>query len=156
MQRNKKILLVSHCILNQNTVIKGEARSFGAIPTALDWIQKEGLGVIQLPCPEFTFLGLERPSMTYEEYDNKEYRQHCRKILLPVIEQLKEYIKCGYQMTGILGIQSSPSCDMTKGVFMEELKELFIEHQITITTEWFLPDHKNPNFNSKEHYIKRE
>ncbi|USK54490.1 hypothetical protein LIS82_23545 [Cytobacillus solani] len=154
MQRNKKILLVSHCIFNQNTVIEGEARSFGAIPTVLDWIQKEGLGVIQLPCPEFTFLGLERPSMTYEEYDNEEYRQHCRKILLPVLEQLMEYKKCDYQITGILGIQSSPSCDMTRGVFMEELKKLFSEQQIAIATEWYLPDHKNPIFNSKENYIK--
>lgn len=154
MQRNKKILLVSHCILNQNTVIEGEARSFGAIPTALDWIQEEGLGVIQLPCPEFTFLGLERPSMTYEEYDNEGYRQHCREILMPVLEQLTEYQKCGYQIIGILGIQRSPSCDMTRGVFMEELKKLFIDHQIPITTQWFLPDQKEPIFNSKENFVK--
>ena len=154
MQRNKKILLVSHCILNQNTVIEGEARSLGAIPTALDWIHEEGLGVVQLPCPEFTFLGLERPPMTYEEYDNEAYRIHCKKILKPVIEQLVEYKRCGYDITGILGIQSSPSCDMTRGVFMEELKKLLKEKQIGIETQWFLPNEMDPVFNSKENFIK--
>lgn len=154
MQRSKKILLVSHCILNQNTVIEGEARSLGAIPSALEWINEEGMGVLQLPCPEFTFLGLERPPMTYEEYDNEAYRLHCEKILKPVIEQLIEYKKCGYEITGILGIQSSPSCDMKRGVFMEELKKLFNEQQIPIETEWFLPNVVEPVFNSKVNYIK--
>jgi len=154
MQRNKKIIITSHCILNQNTVIDGEARSTGAIPSAVDWIQKEGLGILQLPCPEFTYLGLERPPMTYEEYDTKEYRNHCKEILQPVIEQLIEYKRCDYDIVGILGIQSSPSCDMTRGVFMEELKKLFNEHQIPIETQWFLPNQINPIFNSKENLVK--
>lgn len=154
MLRNKRILLVSHCIINQNTVIEGEARSLGAISSAVDWIQAEGLGVLQLPCPEFTFLGLDRPPMTYEEYDHEKYRLHCRKILQPIIEQLMEYKRCGYEITGILGIQSSPSCDMTRGVFMEELKKLLLEQQIPIETQWFLPDQQEPIFNHKEHSIK--
>lgn len=41
MQRSKKILLSSHCILNQNTVIDDEARALGAIPSALRWIEKK-------------------------------------------------------------------------------------------------------------------
>lgn len=154
MQRSKKILLVSHCILNQNTVIEGEARSLGAIPSALEWIYEEGLGVVQLPCPEFTFLGLERPPMTYEEYDNDAYREHCKKILKPVIEQIMEYKRCGYEITGVLGIQSSPSCDMKRGVFMEELKLLLKKQQIPISTEWFLPNVMEPVFNSKVHFNK--
>ncbi len=154
MQRKKKIIITSHCILNQNTVIDGEARSTGAIHSAVDWIQEEGLGILQLPCPEFTFLGLERPPMTYEEYDNEEYRNHCRNILQPIIEQLIEYKRCAYDIVGILGIQSSPSCDMTRGVFMEELKALLNEHQIPIKTQWFLPDQVDPIFRNKEHFVK--
>ncbi|WP_404328645.1 CD3072 family TudS-related putative desulfidase [Mesobacillus maritimus] len=152
MQRSRRILLVSHCILNQNTVIKEEARAFGAIPSAVDWIKNEGFGVVQLPCPEFTFLGLDRPPMTYEEYDNEEYRKHCKKILTPIMEQLKEYRRCGYEITGVLGIQSSPSCDQTRGVFMEELQKLFHEHQITLERQWYLPNTKDPVFNSKVDY----
>lgn len=153
MQRSKRILLVSHCILNQNTVIKEEARALGAIPSATEWINEEGFGVVQLPCPEFTFLGLDRPPITYDEYDNEEYRSHCHNILKPIIEQILEYRRCGYEITGVLGIQSSPSCDLTRGVFMEELQRLFHQHQIPLENQWYLPNTADPVFNSKIDYI---
>lgn len=156
MQRKKRILIVSHCIINQNTVIEGEARALGAIPSALQWIDEEGVGVLQLPCPEFTFLGLERPPMTYEQYDNEAYRSHCRKLLLPVMEQLVEYQRCGYGITGVLSIQSSPSCDPTRGVYMEELQKLFRERDIPLEKEWYLPNDEQPVFDSKKHFLTRK
>ncbi len=154
MQRKKRILITSHCILNQNTVIEGEARGLGAIPSALDWILKEGVGVIQLPCPEFTFLGLERPPMTYEEYDTPAYRIHCRNLLLPIMEQVLEYKHSGYELTGILSIQNSPSCDPTRGVYMEELMKLFQENDIPIEREWYLPNDEKPVFDPSQHFVK--
>lgn len=151
MLRKKQILLVSHCIFNQNTVIEGEARALGAIPSVLSWISKEGYGVVQLPCPEFTYLGLNRPSMTYEQYDTVEYRKHCQKILQPVIDQLLDYQKNHFEIIGILGIQSSPSCDHKRGVFMEELTKLLDKNHIKIGTRWFLPDTSDPVFNANLH-----
>lgn len=153
MPRSKCIILTSHCIINQNTVIEGEARAFGAIPSAVQWIVGRGYGILQLPCPEFTFLGLDRPPMTYEEYDTKEYREHCREILEPVIRQVKEYVNNGYVIEGILGIQSSPSCDQTRGVFMEELHQLFTESGIPLNTLWYLPNTENPVFNGEIHKL---
>lgn len=155
MKRSKKILLVSHCILNQNVVIEEEARALGAIPSAVNWINEEGVGVVQLPCPEFTFLGLDRPSMTYEQYDNEPYREHCRSILHPVIEQIQEYVRCGYEITGILGIESSPSCDHSRGVFMEELRKLLLKNNLPLGTQWFLPNTKEPVFNRNEHFHEK-
>ncbi|NHM31842.1 CD3072 family TudS-related putative desulfidase [Neobacillus terrae] len=154
MQRSKKILLVSHCIINQNTVIEEEARALGAIPSVMEWALKNGYGIVQLPCPEFTFLGLERPPMTYEEYDNKSYRAHCRKILEPIIDQLLNYQQNGYQIMGTVGIQSSPSCDPGRGVFMEEFKGLMDVKKIAIETFWHLPNTQNPVFNADIHKSK--
>ncbi len=156
MQRSKKILLVSHCILNQNTVIENEARAKGASMSAVEWAMKEGFGFLQLPCPEFTFLGLCRPSMTYEQYNTPEYRKHCKEILEPVLTQAKEYVKNGYEIAGILGIQSSPSCDPSRGIFMEELNALFAENEINLKTLWYLPNNSNPIFNGNLHYIKEK
>lgn len=155
MQRNKRILLVSHCIINQNTVIENEARAEGAILSATEWAIKEGYGIVQLPCPEFTFLGLNRPPMTYEEYNTPGYREHCREILTPVLNQAKEYLKHDYELAGVLGIQSSPSCDPTRGrgVFMEELIDLFAENNITLKTLWYLPNDSNPTFKSELHHL---
>lgn len=155
MQRKKRILLVSHCILNQNTVIENKARAEGAVLSATEWAMKEGFGIVQLPCPEFTFLGLNRPPMTYQEYNTPEYRKHCREILSPVLNQAKEYVKHGYVLAGVLGIQSSPSCDpsLGRGVFMEELTDLFAENGISLETFWYLPNSSNPKFNSELHHL---
>lgn len=154
MQRSKKILLVSHCILNQNTVIENEARAEGAILSATEWATKEGFGILQLPCPEFTFLGLNRPSMTYEQYNTPEYRKHCRKILDPVLNQAIEYLKNSFEIAGLLGIKGSPSCDPSRGIFIEELIALFAENEINLNTFWYLPNNSNPVFKSNIHYIK--
>jgi RNA 3'-terminal phosphate cyclase len=67
------------------------------------------------------------------------------------IEQIKGYTRCGYHITGILGIQSSPSCDLVRGVFMEELIKLFEENGILLDKRWFLPNNVNPIFDSKKH-----
>ncbi|PLS16274.1 hypothetical protein CVD28_17510 [Bacillus sp. M6-12] len=153
MQRSKKILLISHCILNQNTVIDCEARAKGAVPSVINWAMAEGYGILQLPCPEFTFSGLSRPPMTYEEYDTAEYRKHCRSILAPVISQLKEYSKHGYEIIGSVGIQSSPSCDPKRGVFMDELQVLAGENGISLEKQWYLPNTEKPVFESKVHTV---
>ncbi|MHC0038830.1 CD3072 family TudS-related putative desulfidase [Pseudoneobacillus sp. C159] len=153
MQRSKQILLVSHCILNQNTVIDDEARAEGAVLSAVEWAMKKGYGFLQLPCPEFTFLGLNRPSMTYEQYNTPEYRKHCRKILQPVLQQAEDYRNNGYDIVGLLGIQSSPSCDPTRGIFIEELKNMFLEKNIGLKTLWFLPNTSEPVFNADLHHL---
>ncbi|MBS4212818.1 CD3072 family TudS-related putative desulfidase [Neobacillus rhizophilus] len=154
MQRSKQILIVSHCILNQNTVIPDEARAAGAVISAVEWAMKQGYGLLQLPCPEFTFLGLDRPSMTYEQYNTPEYRKHCREILKPVLSQAEDYIKNGYEIAGILGIQSSPSCDPTRGIFMEELTEMFAEKGIKLKKLWYLPNTSEPVFDSEKHFVE--
>jgi predicted secreted protein len=156
MRRSKRILLVSHCILNQNTVIENEARAEGAVKSATEWALKEGFGILQLPCPEFTFLGLNRPSMTYEEYNTPEYRQHCREILKPILHQAEEYVKNGYEIGGLLGIQSSPSCDTTRGIFIEELTGMFTKKGIPLNTLWHLPNTSEPVFKSDLHFINNK
>lgn len=153
MQRSKKILLVSHCILNQNTVIDDEARAEGAILSAVEWAMNEGYGFLQLPCPEFTFLGLNRPSMTYEQYNTPEYRKHCREILQPVLLQAEDYLNNGYDIVGLLGIQSSPSCDLTRGIFIEELKAMFSEKEMELKTLWYLPNTSEPVFKADIHHL---
>ncbi|WP_458413363.1 CD3072 family TudS-related putative desulfidase [Schinkia sp. CFF1] len=154
MQRSKKIIITAHCILNQNTVIEDEARALGAIPSTVEWIMEEGFGVVQLPCPEYTFLGINRPPKTYEQYDNPQYRKHCREILAPIIEQLQEYQNNGYEIVGTIGIQSSPSCDQSRGVFFEEFQSLLQEKCIKTGKQYFLPNESQPIFNPLVHVKK--
>lgn len=154
MQRSKRILVVSHCILNQNTVIPEEARALGAIPSVLQWMEQEGFGIVQLPCPEFTFLGLDRPPMSYEQYNTEEYREHSRKILAPIVEQLEAYQKSSYELCGLVGIGSSPSCDPNRGVFMEEFFEELKKRGIVLNHSWYLPDDNDPTFDPIQHLLQ--
>lgn len=140
MRRSKKIVVASHCVINQNAVVEGEARSPGVMKAAVDWTHEQGYGMFQLPCPEFTFLGPERPPMTVEEYDTPEFRAHNRRILQPAVEQLKTYQDHGYSIVGGLGIAGSPSCDPGKGVFMRDFLELAAESGVEIDFFWQIPN----------------
>lgn len=53
---------------------------------------EQGIQLVQLPCPEFTLYGPKRWGHTREQFDNPFFREHCRKILSPVLTQMKAYM----------------------------------------------------------------
>lgn len=129
-----QIVYVAHCVLNQNSVIREWERAKGAFNEIIIVLLDQNISIIQLPCPEFAFLGEARPPMTKEEYDIEEYRSLCQDLAKSNIKQMKEYISKGYQILCILGIEGSPSCDILgkKGVFMEELYSFLKKENIDI------------------------
>lgn len=131
--KSKRIILVSHCVLNQNAVLEGWARAKGAFPVA-GRLLEAGVGIIQLPCPELLFSGINRPPKTYEEYNTPVYRKLCKELALPYIRQIKEYLENGYTLLGVLGIYNSPTCSISgkMGVFMEALFALCNQENITL------------------------
>ena len=113
----KKILVVSHCLLNTASKVKRfKEESIRAEEALRQDILKEAIGsgiqILQLPCPEFTMYGPCRWGHTWEQFDNIFYRSKCRELLEPVILQLKEYASHPeeFQVIGVLGIDGSPSC----------------------------------------------
>lgn len=122
--RNKKLIIVAHCLLNQNSTLLGWERASGPFPELLSLLAEHQVSILQLPCPELAYLGLERPPMTFEEYSTFEYKVHCIHMLKPFSMQLRHYLNHGYEILGILGIEESPSCDINKGrgVFMNALR----------------------------------
>lgn len=123
--RSKKLIMVSHCILNQNSVVEPLARARGGFSFVKEIIES-GVGIIQLPCPEFRYLGITRKPMEKSEYNTPEYRELCRKLFEPVLEDLLIYLENGYEFTGIIGINQSPTCSISgnRGIFMEEIFDL--------------------------------
>jgi predicted secreted protein len=142
MHRKKKIILTSHCILNQNAVIRGWERAEGAFNSIVRIFLDYNIGILQLPCPEFIYLGEERPPKTKEEYDKKDYRLHCKQLAIPILEELKEYMKNDYHVVGLIGIEGSPSCDILgkRGIFMEEFMGLLEEESIHLKA-FEIPEH---------------
>lgn len=135
--RKKKVVFLSHCILNQNTVVEPLARAKGGFNKIIQEILKEDTGIHQMPCPENEFLGLDREPLSYEEYDGlKGYRKHCKKIAEKVLVSVKEYLRNDYEIIGIVGINQSPTCSITvkRGIYMEELLKLLKVNNIELKT----------------------
>lgn len=126
MRRGKRVLLVAHCVLNQNAVVPPLARAPGALVPAIEPALEAGIGLFQLPCPEMAFGGLSRASMTREEYDTLEYRRLCARLARRVVDDLEPLLADGCRVVGVLGIGGSPSCSVeaSHGILMEELFKL--------------------------------
>ena len=146
-KRSKKVLLLAHCILNQNAKIDACAHYPGAIREVAQMLIDSGTGMLQMPCPELLCLGLDRQAApglhpTVEAEDTRvaqrmteeQARSMCRKIVDDLVYQLVEYRKNGFELVGVLGINGSPTCGVETtwrndqevqgaGVFMQMLDE---------------------------------
>lgn len=131
MASGKEITVVAHCILNPCTRVKG-------LPP-LSYSPSGSL--IQLPCPEAIYLGLDRWAVTRNQLDVPEFRRFCRRLIESYADLIEMLAKKGCSIK-IVGAAGSPSCGASTttigysggrvcearhehipgmGVFMEEL-----------------------------------
>lgn len=113
----KKIVFVSHCILNtaSKVVLYNQEEIDAEEALRKEFLQQaiaNDIMLIQLPCPEFTLYGAKRWGHVSDQFDNIFFRKHCRKILLPILEQLEEYLANDemFEVLGFVGVDGSPSC----------------------------------------------
>jgi predicted secreted protein len=135
MERSKKIIFVSHCLLNQNARPIGGEKYPGSVKDLLEIFAEAGIGIVQLPCPQLEFNGgLNRKLKSKNAYDTKGYRKFCHKVTSRLIKQIENYIKKDYKVIGILGVEFSSTCGVHqvedgrrnvpgKGIMIEELEE---------------------------------
>ena len=110
MNRSKKIAIISHCIINQNSVVKGEYKDINIFFPFIKKLFEENIGILQLPCPETEYYGLRRWGHVKEQFNNCGYRKYLEKIVNSFVDIIKEYINNEYEIVGIYGIAGSPSC----------------------------------------------
>lgn len=144
--RSKKIILVSHCILNQNSISDGTADYPGTNESIMTLLLQANVGIIQLPCPELLCLGLNRGDIHGGErpvvVENTRIRGELvkgnsmviiNKLVDQIIYQIEQYVRNGFTVLGIIGINRSPSCGINttsknnqevegQGVFIETLR----------------------------------
>ena len=122
-RRSRRVILVAHCILNQNAKIDLCARYPGAMREVAEYLVASGAGIVQMPCPEMACLGLDREAeaqslTTIESEDTRVARRMheaaagavCRRLAEDVAGQVREYARHGFEVAGILGINGSPTC----------------------------------------------
>ena len=155
-ERSKKLVLVSHCILNQNSISDATADFPGTFEEIVKLFLDAKVGIIQMPCPELMCLGLARGDVHGGErgvlVENSRIRENMKsaeslKIIDMLVEQvlfqIEEYLKNGFTILGIVGVNRSPSCGISttskdsqevegKGVYMERLEKVLEEKNIHI------------------------
>lgn len=136
-ERAGKLVVVAHCVLNQNARVSGLADYPAVIEEVVDTLRKHNVGFIQLPCPELTFAGAQRPRKTKEEYDTPSYRKRCKQIATSITQHIEELHKSGVKVLAVLGVKNSPSCGLDNavnetGILMEELRHTSKERDLKI------------------------
>lgn len=134
MERSKKIIFVSHCLLNQNVRAIGRERFQGSFKDLLELFAASGIGIVQLPCPQIEFNGgLNRKPKTKSACEINGYRNQCHKLSVNLINQIESYLRNNYEVLGILGVELSSSCGVHqilngrknvpgKGILIEEIE----------------------------------
>ena len=144
--RSKAVVFVAHCVLNQNSISDGTADYPGSIREILELLCASDVGIVQLPCPELICLGLDRgnvygsASPVVEEntrirgmMGSDSAAEKLKRLVDDVVLQISEYLKYGFEIRGIVGINRSPSCGVEttskdnmevegEGVFIETLR----------------------------------
>jgi len=113
------VLVVAHCILNRSTRWwqKGQPieRNKGPVDKVLQFLTENKIGVIQLPCPEFAFLGNPRSPATKDDYESLPgFKEHCKRLAVDSAKQLQALVEMGRNprvtVLAIVGLERSPSC----------------------------------------------
>ena len=113
--RKRKVVFLTHCFLNINTRFPQGCAFAGANVPMINTLLQHDLGIIQMPCPEFLCMGLEKE--LYGEIPESELRDCFRNIAAGVVDQIEAYLALGYEISGIIGMNPSPSCgvEVSKG-----------------------------------------
>jgi predicted secreted protein len=123
--RSRRVVLVSHCLLNQNTRYPGGAVCPGAVVGPLQPYLDDGVGLLQMPCPEQrTWGGVRRPPLLWAlrhrrlswalrrllPVAHRYLRWRYGRLARTVARDVADAARAGQQVVGVLGVAGSPSC----------------------------------------------
>jgi predicted secreted protein len=138
-ERSRKIIFLSHCILNENTRYPGGAFTPGMLSTVVREIDRKGYGIVQMPCPEQRAWGgvlKKYMLLSYGLNNSGSLLNAFRHILFPLfilhtkrvykrmahdsVEMIEDYKKSGFDTIGIFGINGSPTCGISNCLDMKK------------------------------------
>ncbi|MGB5823869.1 MAG: CD3072 family TudS-related putative desulfidase [Proteocatella sp.] len=108
--RSKKMVLISHCLCNTNSKVCGFSPQSCSEHHLLAELFSKGYGIIQLPCPENRVYGNKRWGQSREQFNNPHFKRECTNMLLPFIDEIRDYLENGYDIAGVISVLGSPSC----------------------------------------------
>lgn len=163
-KRSKRVIFITHCILNQNVELDGCARYPGVITEIAEYLIKSDVGIIQMACPELIVLGLDRqrpagkaPAVKDEENrireltGSEDVNESIWHMAAAFGYQIDQYISAGFIVLGVIGINGSPVCGVDtswshgteiegEGHFISLLSQALDEREIQIPFRGIKPD----------------
>ncbi len=141
-ERSRKVAFVSHCILNENTRYLGGAFRKGVIQEIVQQLQSEGMGIVQMKCPEQKAWGGVMKKIIWKAFDSRKkflysfkgilipafefYTWMCyRKLAKEVVDEIADYLNSGFEVVGLIGVDGSPSCGVLKKLNLGKSLEVF-------------------------------
>jgi predicted secreted protein len=126
-ERSRRVIFVSHCLLNENVRYLGGAFRPGGVAELISELVDEGVGICQMPCPEQRAWGgvlKRRMVLAYGSQGTLLYRLRApllrlfilhtrvvyRRLARGVAAQIADYERSGFTVVGIIGVGASPSC----------------------------------------------
>jgi predicted secreted protein len=138
-ERSRRIIFLSHCILNENTRYPGGAFTRGMLSAVVRQIDSKGYGIVQLPCPEQKAWGgvlKKNMLLSYGLNNSGSPLNLFRGILFPLfilhtkwvykkiardtVKMLEDYKKSGFDIIGIVGVDGSPTCGISTCLDMKK------------------------------------
>ena len=146
-ERSKRVIFVAHCILNENTRYLGGAFRKGCIDEIVDEIQNQGIGMVQMKCPEQkAWGGVLKESMWKPVGSKNTFLYKLTKVFFPlfvwntkrayrqiakeVIEEIRDYRESGFEVVGIIGVAGSPSCGVNTTLDMKKSIEFLANTEL--------------------------
>jgi uncharacterized protein YbbK (DUF523 family) len=134
--RSGCVAFVSHCLLNENVRFLGGATRPGPNADALDQYVRDGVGIVQLPCPEQRAWGGVSKRWMLRLYGRPILRwRPVRRIVVAVARRVTEfefaslarraaaeiadYITCGFEVVEVVGVGASPSCGVATTIDLD-------------------------------------
>jgi len=154
-ERGKKVIFLSHCLLNENTRYLGGAFRKAGVDELIDALQREGIGMVQMKCPEQkTWGGVLKREMLMGYCIKGTFlrpflnilmiffiwktKRSFKKIAKEVVSEIKDYMDSGFEVSGIVGIKGSPSCGVSAALDLKKSAEFAADlNSKTLSREYF-------------------
>ncbi len=136
MNRSKKCVFVSHCLLAQGMMAKGLVKVSPAIvKPVVQFCMDNDINILQMPCPEFLCAagGLDRNVRGKAWYEMNGLRETSSEIAKEQVNYMVKLTRSGFAVLAIIGLEFSPACAPSylnkgqrivkgKGIYIEELE----------------------------------
>lgn len=131
--RSRRVVFVSHCLLNDNTRYLGGVRARGPAAEIVTACLQNGIGIVQLPCPEScAWGGVPKRRMVRVLGSRGTWKHRIGLALLPlftlytravywrlgrrVAAEIDDHARSGVAVLGVIGVDGSPSCGVNSTI----------------------------------------